>query len=239
MNNRLTTLCAVTLASLTLLGAAQDAAPGPAAPQGAPDKPARPDRPRRDRAREAAPPAAAKIGEKAPDFTLTGVDGKTYSLKDYAGKMVVLEWVNPGCPVCRAVMEEGRIGRMIPAVKEMYPDAVFLMINSNNPAQNDPKTTAEYLAKHKVDGIGLIDSDGKVGHLYGAKTTPHLFVIDPTGNLRYAGALDDENESERSDSSEAASNYVVKTVKAIKDGKEVSPTTTKSYGCGIKYQRSN
>ncbi len=238
MNNRLTTLCAVTLASLTLLGATQDVAPGPAAPQGGVDKPARPDRPRRDRTREAVAPGA-KIGEKAPDFTLTGVDGKTYSLKDYAGKMVVLEWVNPGCPVCRAVMEEGRIGRMIQAVKANYPDAVFLMINSNNPAQNDPKTTADYLAKHKVDGIGLIDADGKVGHLYGAKTTPQLFVIDPSGNLRYGGALDDENEGERSGSAEPAANYVVKTVQAIKDGKEVSPSTTKSYGCSVKYQRAN
>ena len=171
--------------------------------------------------------AAAKIGEAAPDFTLKGADGKEYKLADYKGKVVVLEWMNPGCPVCREVCEEGKVGSMMKSCKEMDADVVFLFINSTAATANDPKSSADYLAKNKIEAPALIDGDGKVGHAYGAKTTPHCFVIGKDGKLAYDGAIDDKGSK----------NYVVDAVKALKEGKAVEPATTKPYGCSVKYAR--
>ncbi|MBM4051869.1 MAG: redoxin domain-containing protein [Planctomycetes bacterium] len=171
--------------------------------------------------------AATKVGEAAPDFTLKGADGKEYKLADYKGKVVVLEWINPGCPVCRKVCEEGKVGSMMKSCKEMDADVVFLFINSTAATANDPKSSADYLAKNKIEAPALIDGDGKVGHAYGAKTTPHCFVIAKDGKLAYDGAIDNEGSK----------NYVVEAVKALKEGKAPEPSTTKPYGCGVKYAR--
>ncbi|MBM4111039.1 MAG: redoxin domain-containing protein [Phycisphaerae bacterium] len=176
---------------------------------------------------EPAQKATAKIGETAPEFTLKGADGKDYTLADYQGKMVVLEWINPGCPVCREVCEGGKVGSMMKACKETDADVVFLFINSTAATANDPKSSADYLSKNKIDGPALIDGDGKVGRAYGAKTTPHCFVIAKDGTLAYEGAIDDKGSK----------NYVVEAVKALKEGKAVKPASTKPYGCGVKYGR--
>jgi hypothetical protein len=137
--------------------------------------------------------------------------------------------MNPGCPVCRGKMDDGSVAKMIADSKAINPDVVFLFINSTGDTADRPQESAEYLTSHKIDAPGLIDGDGTVGHAYGAKTTPHCFVIDSTGVLAYEGAFDDQKDQ--------PTNYVVKTIKSLKDGAAVSPATTKSYGCGVHYKK--
>ena len=171
--------------------------------------------------------AHAKIGAAAPAFTLKDTSGKDVSLADFKGKVVVLEWMNPGCPVCREKVESGAVGKMMSDAKAINPDVVFLFINSTAATAGNPKESADYLAKNKVEATALIDGDGKVGHMYAAKTTPHCYVIGADGNLAYDGAIDDKGST----------NYVVAAVKALKDGKAMSPATTKPYGCSVKYKK--
>ena len=171
--------------------------------------------------------AQAKVGETAPAFTLKDTSGKAVSLSDFKGKVVVLEWMNPGCPVCREKCEGGAVAKMMSDSKAANPDVVFLFINSTAATADKPQESAEYLKKNKIDATALIDGDGTVGHAYGAKTTPHCFVIGADGKLAYDGAIDDKGST----------NYVVNAVKALKEGKAVSPATTSPYGCGVKYKK--
>ncbi|MDA0803145.1 MAG: redoxin domain-containing protein [Planctomycetota bacterium] len=175
--------------------------------------------------------SGAKVGETAPAFTLKDASGKEHSLADYKGKIVVLEWMNEGCPVCRGVMEDGLVAKMVADSKKVDADVVFLFINSTAKDADRPEKSAKYLEKHKINGTALIDGEGTAGHLFGAKTTPHCFVIDAKGTLAYAGAFDNEKEGD------ANVNYVVSAVTAIKAGKTPSPAKTQSYGCGIKYKK--
>lgn len=170
---------------------------------------------------------AAKVGSPAPAFTLKDSAGKDVSLSDFKGKVVVMEWMNPGCPVCKGKMEDGSVAKMMSDSKAINSDVVFLFVNSTASTASKPMESGEYLTKNKISGPALIDGDGAVGHAYGAKTTPHCFVIDASGVLAYAGAIDDQGDK----------NYVVSAVQALKDGKPVSPATTKAYGCGVKYAR--
>jgi len=171
--------------------------------------------------------AHAKVGEAAPAFTLKDTSGKDVSLSDFKGKVVVLEWMNPGCPVCRDKCEKGDVGKMMADSKAANPDVVFLFVNSTAATADKPQESAEYLKKNKIDAVALIDGDGAVGHAYGAKTTPHCFVIGADGKLAYDGAIDDKGST----------NYVVNAVKALKEGKAVSPATTSPYGCSVKYKK--
>jgi peroxiredoxin len=188
---------------------------------------------RRERGAEkaAAAKSGAKVGEAAPNFTLKTTDGKEWSLSDAKGKVVVLEWINPECPVCVRVMEQGVVADTMKGVKEQFPDAVYVAINSSAARQSSLDATAEYLKSHKIDIPALLDSDGKVGTEYGARTTPHCFVIDANGVLVYAGAIDDGANGD------AKTNYVVNAAKQMKAGEKVSPSETKSYGCSVKYKR--
>jgi thiol-disulfide isomerase/thioredoxin len=170
----------------------------------------------------------AMVGKAAPAFTLKDSAGKDVSLADFKGKVVVLEWMNPGCPVCRAKMEDGSVAKMMADSKAITPDVAFLFINSTAATANKPAESGEYLAQNKVMAPALIDGDGTVGHAYAAKTTPHCYVIDSKGVLVYAGAIDDQADKN-------PKNYVVNAIQALKDGKDVSPATTKPYGCGVKY----
>lgn len=171
--------------------------------------------------------AAAKIGEAAPAFTLKDTAGKNVSLSDFAGKIVVLEWINPGCPVCKGKVTDGSVAKMMKASREADKDVVFLFINSTHATADKPAISGEYLASNKIEAPALIDGDGTVGKSYGAKTTPHCFVIDAKGVLVYDGAIDDEGST----------NYVVNAVKAVKAGSAVTPATTTPYGCSVKYKR--
>jgi len=122
--------------------------------------------------------AGAKVGEAAPGFTLKTADGKDWSLSDAAGKVVVIEWVNPECPVCERVMKDGTVAATLKGVKDQFPDAVYLAINSSAARPSSFDATPDYLKNNKIDIPALFDRDGAVGKQYGARTTPHCFVID-------------------------------------------------------------
>lgn len=177
--------------------------------------------------------ASPKIGEAAPAFTLKDIKGKEHSLADYKGKIVVLQWINPGCPVCKRVFVSGVEKNMLTSLKELDKDIVVLGISSTHNLDEDG--IAKYLESTRIEISALMDRDGKVGRLYNAKTTPHLYVIDRDGKLRYNGAIDDD---ERGNKGDKATNYVVNTVKQILAGETVSPDTTRPYGCNVKYARN-
>lgn len=169
---------------------------------------------------------APKIGEAAPAWTLTDINGKQHSLAEYKGKIVVLDWVNPQCPVCKGAHEDGRVQKMLDEFKT--EGVVFLGVNSSHFTTAEENKKA--LEKYKVEYPVLLDVDGKVGKSYDARTTPHLFVIDTEGVLRYSGAIDDGNPGKA-----GTTNYVLQAVKQIKAGETVTPDTTKPYGCSVKY----
>jgi peroxiredoxin len=174
----------------------------------------------------------AKVGEAAPNFTLKTTDGKEWSLSDAKGKVVVLEWINPECPVCVRVMKDGTVANTIKGVTEQFSDVVYVAINSSAAKPSSLGGTAAYMKENKIDIPALLDNEGSVGQLYGARTTPHCYVIDANGVLVYQGAID--NNDGRGD---GKMNYVVNAVTQLKKGETVSPSETKSYGCSVKYKR--
>jgi peroxiredoxin len=160
----------------------------------------------------------------APDFTAKDKDGKTVSLADFKGKTVVLEWYNPGCPYVKKFYD---VGAMQNAQKEAIGQGVvWLVINSGKHKLND--ATGYYPA------TVINDEDKSLARAYEAKVTPHCFVIDAKGNLAYKGAID-SIASVKSADIEKATNYVAAAIKALKDGKAPEVTTSKPYGCGVKY----
>jgi peroxiredoxin len=176
--------------------------------------------------------AAATVGEAAPAFSLQDLDGKRHSLADYRGKVVVLEWINPNCPVSDRHAKEETMTRL----HERHGDVVWLAINSTNPDSRDfvPATEhREWAAKRGIDYTILYDQSGDVGRAYDAKTTPHMYIVDEAGQLAYNGAIDDDPPGRR----EAAerTNYVGTGLVAHKAGRDVAPATTKPYGCNVKY----
>lgn len=185
-----------------------------------------------------AAPAKAEptIGSAAPDFTLPAADGSVVNLKDYAGKLVVLEWHNKGCPFVHKHYDSGNMQAL---QKEFTAkDVVWLTINSSAEGKQGYETAADALETFKKDGAAsthlLLDADGKVGRLYGAKSTPHMFVIDKDGKLAYAGAIDDKPSTDAEDV-KTAHNYVRAALESLMAGKPVETAATKSYGCGVKY----
>lgn len=180
--------------------------------------------------------AEAQVGQPAPDFSLTGGDGKTHSLSDYKGKTVVLEWTNPGCPFVKKWYAKGDMQKL--QKDATAKGVVWLRINSGAPGKQGAQTPAEAAAYDKEQKVAatatLLDPDGKAGHLYKAQTTPHLFVVDPKGTLAYAGAIDSIRSVDAADIPKAE-NYVVKALGEIAAGKPVSTPKTQAYGCSVKY----
>src|SRR5215831_13046746 len=137
---------------------------------------------------------AAKVGSPAPDFTATGSDGKAYHLADYRGKFVVLEWHNNGCPFTKKHYDSGNMQRL----QKEWTDkgVVWFTVISSAPGTQGYVTADqenEYVQKmHAVPTAALLDPKGEIGHLYGAKTTPHMFIINPQGQVIYNGAIDDK-----------------------------------------------
>jgi peroxiredoxin len=179
---------------------------------------------------------AARVGEAAPDFTATGSDGKGYHLADLKGKYVVLEWHNQGCPYTQKHYESGNMQRL---QKEWTGRGVkwFTVISSAPGTQGYVDANAEnsYLAKmHAVPTATLLDPSGELGHLYGAKTTPHMFIIDPKGMLIYDGAVDDRPTTDLSDVN-GATNYISLALNEAMSSKAVATPTTRPYGCSVKY----
>ena len=172
-------------------------------------------------------------GTPAPDFTLPDLDGNQVSLASFRGKTVVLEWFNPGCPFVRYAHGEGPLKDL--ARKHSASGVVWLAVNSGAAGKQgagadvNRKAREEWAMEHPV----LIDADGKAGKAYDAKTTPHMYVIDPKGQLVYRGALD--NAPLGKVPSEGLVNYVDKALAAVAAGKPVEVAETKSYGCSVKY----
>ncbi len=179
---------------------------------------------------------SAEVGSAAPDFTLVDIAGKTHKLSDYKGKTVVLEWVNQECPFVVKHYDSGNI----PAMQKQAKDegVVWLTINSGKAgAQGDyePAKVNEWAAKTGASYAAYMrDSDGKVGRLYGAKTTPHMYVITPDGTLAYNGAIDSIKSSKKDDVAKAT-NYVKEALGAVKAGKPVAKAVSEPYGCSVKY----
>jgi peroxiredoxin len=174
----------------------------------------------------------AEVGKPAPEFTLKDTDGKPVSLASFRGKTVVIEWFNPDCPFVKYAHGKGPLKAM--AAQQAKKGIVWLAINSGAPGKQghgvgrNGEARKEYSLSHPV----LIDEDGKVGQLYGARTTPQMFVVDARGTIVYAGAIDNAPMGEAEG---APVNYVEKALDAIGAGKKVEPAQIKSYGCSVKY----
>ena len=184
----------------------------------------------------AAPEPKAKVNEAAPTFTLTDTEGKKYDLAAYTeqGKTVVLEWFNPMCPYVVKHYGDAEHQTMNQLVKEFEgQDVVWLRINSGHEGHDTTgkELNDEYKAKWDIAGPILLDESGEVGKLYGAKTTPHMFVIDSEGILRYAGAIDNNANPRKF----GDRNYVEEALKAVLSGETVEVQETCSYGCSVKY----
>jgi len=179
----------------------------------------------------------AAHADKAPAFTLTAADGAEHSLADYAGKIVVLEWVNHGCPFVKKFYDGGHMQAL---QKEMIEKGVvWLSICSSATGQqgwmskeDQLKTIAE---KNIAATAVLIDEDGTVGRAYNARTTPHMYVIDVEGNLVYQGAIDSINTTRAADIPNAR-NFVREAVAALQAGEPVPVARTQPYGCSVKYK---
>jgi peroxiredoxin len=178
--------------------------------------------------------AAGAVGETAPAFSLKGVDGKTYSLADFKGKVVVLEWLNPQCPFSDRHARE----KTMSALNTKYgkSQVVWLGINSTNASHPNFMKPADHQAYNDKTGINypvLYDETGKVGKAFDAKTTPHLFIVDEQGKIAYNGAIDDDPSGRKAKAERL--NYVDGGLSAELASKAVDPANTKPYGCSIKY----
>jgi peroxiredoxin len=179
--------------------------------------------------------AQAAVGQPAPAFSAVDTQGKTQALDQYKGKRVVLEWTNHDCPFVTK-----HYGGNMQKLQKDYTGkgVVWLTIISSapgkqghvSPAQADQLTKERGAAPSAV----LLDPEGKVGRAYGAKTTPHMYVIDPSGKLVYAGAIDDTPSTDPADLA-TARNYVTAALDAALAGKPVATTTSTPYGCSVKY----
>ncbi|MBN1511737.1 MAG: thioredoxin family protein [Phycisphaerae bacterium] len=180
--------------------------------------------------------AAADSDAPAPAFTLTDVEGTEHSLSDFEGKTVVLEWTNYDCPFVKKHYSTGNMQ----ALQKRYTDkgVVWLSICSSAPGKQGhytPETWRQKIAEQDSQATAvLLDETGLVGRRYGAKTTPHLFVIDGTGVLRYQGAIDDNRSWDPQTVTDAA-NYVAAALDALLEGKPVAEKDTPPYGCSVKY----
>jgi len=177
------------------------------------------------------------IGALAPNFTLIDTNGEEHSLADYRGQWVVLEWLNYGCPYVKKHYDSGNMQ----SLQESYGEkgVKWFAVVSSAPGKQGyypPEEMNEQNAQvgNKAMAV-LLDPDGTVGHMYDAKVTPHMYVINPDGVLLYNGAIDDR-PSARASSLEGAHNYVAAALDEAMSGSEVTVATAQPYGCTVKYQ---
>lgn len=180
--------------------------------------------------------AAPRPGTPAPAFSLTDATGRAVSLESLRGRYVVLEWNNPSCPFVRKHYDSGNMQGL---QKRLAADGVaWLTINSTAANHPEYRKPAEMAAWMKQEGGAptaiLLDADGKVGRLYDARATPHMFVIDPKGTLIYAGAIDDKRSTSPADV-KTAKNYVLAALDDARAGRAPGIGHTQAYGCTIKY----
>lgn len=175
-------------------------------------------------------------GDIAPDFEFTDTNGNTQKLSDLKGNPVVLEWSNHSCPYVIKHYETGNMQKLQKAATEN--NVTWLTIVSSAEGKQG-HTTIEQANKIVSDNKAsptakILDASGEIGNLYGARTTPHMYVIDKDGILVYQGAIDDNN-SHKPDTVESAHNYVTAALESLKKGEAVETSSTKPYGCGVKY----
>ncbi|QDP02311.1 redoxin domain-containing protein [Thalassotalea sp. PS06] len=181
--------------------------------------------------------AGVKVDEAAPDFELVNEAGKTVKLSDYQGKYVVLEWTNHLCPYVKKHYESGNM----PNLQSKYTDkdVVWLQVISSAEGKQGYVEAEEAVALNKERQAApshvLFDPEGDVGKLYGAKTTPHMYIINPEGELKYAGAIDSIKSADPADI-EKATNYVDTGLTSLMAGGEVENKLTPPYGCSVKYK---
>jgi peroxiredoxin len=170
------------------------------------------------------------VGDRAPDFTLTDTAGNEVSLSDFEGRVMVLEWLNPDCPFVQRHYKAGTMKKLA----STYGDkgVVWLTINSTN--YMDAAANAKFKVSNDLPYPILVDQTGDVGRLYGAVTTPHMFIIDDSGTLVYNGAIDDDP---RGSKGEGSMNYVAAALDEVLAGKAVTTAETKPYGCSVKYKK--
>jgi peroxiredoxin len=171
----------------------------------------------------------AALNQAAPDFTLTDYEGKEHSLSDFEGKIVVLEWINPDCPFSKPKHEKEIVHKIL---KEWEGKPVqWIGIDSTHFHSADD--VKEYAGKVELPYPVLLDPKGEVGHIYGARTTPHMYVIDKEGKLVYMGAFDDDPKN----TSDEPTQYVVDAVNALLNGSTIEKQMVKPYGCTVKYKQ--
>jgi AhpC/TSA family len=179
---------------------------------------------------------AARVGDPAPAFTATDSNGKVHKLAEYRGKYVVLEWTNRGCPYTQKHYNSGNMQRL---QKEWTGHGViWLTVISSAPGKQGYMTASDENAYVKQVNASptavLLDPSGALGHLYDAKTSPHMFVVSPEGTLIYDGAIDDRPTTDTADIN-GAKNYVSLALNEAMAGKPVSVATSRPYGCSVKY----
>jgi peroxiredoxin len=179
---------------------------------------------------------AVRVGEPAPDFTATDSNGQTHHLSDYRGKFVVLEWTNRGCPYTRKHYESGNMQRL--QQEWTAKGVIWLTVLSSAPGKQgymDAVDENAYLKQENAHPTAaLLDPTGALGHLYDAKTTPDMYVINPQGMLVYDGAIDDRPTTDVADI-QGAKNYLNEALEDAISGKPVSDPVTRPYGCSVKY----
>ena len=182
--------------------------------------------------------AAVRVGEPAPNFTATDSYGHQHSLAQYKGKFVVLEWHNRECPYTKKHYDSGNMQKL----QKLWTGkgVVWFTVISSAPGQQGYVTAADENDYGKRMGAApmavLLDPSGALGHLYGAKTTPQMFVINPQGQLIYDGAIDNKPTTEQSDIA-GATNYVTTALEQAMAAKPVAVTASQPYGCSVKYAK--
>lgn len=178
----------------------------------------------------------AKLNESAPNFKLKDSNGKEHSLSDFNGKIVVLEWINYECPFVKKHYNS----KNMQSLQERYTakGVIWLAICSSAPGKQGNFSSEEINNRSKDHNAKftayLIDEDGKVGKMYGAKTTPHMFIVDKDGKLVYAGGIDDKATTDVEDV-KTAKNYISAALDELLNGKQVSIQSSVPYGCSVKY----
>jgi peroxiredoxin len=179
---------------------------------------------------------AVRVGDPAPDFTGTDSNGQAHKLSEYRGKFVVLEWTNNGCPYTKKHYDSGNMQSL--QKQWTGKGVVWLTILSSASGEQGFMTAAQentYISKvHADPTAAILDPRGAIGHLYSAKTTPHMFVIDPAGKLVYEGAIDDHATTDASDIM-SSKNYVSAALTSALAGQPVATAYTRPYGCSVKY----
>jgi peroxiredoxin len=178
---------------------------------------------------EGQPPGqvTAQVGQEAPDFTLLDCSGKKHELSDYKDRIVVLEWLNQQCPWSV---------KAVPVMKDLrkkYEGKGIVWLGVDSTHWRKPEENVQYIKDKGLDFPILMDNDGRVGRMYGAKTTPHVYVINK-GRLVYRGALHDDQHGQKKDSE--VRNYLDQAIQAVLDGKDVPVAETTSWGCSVKYK---